>query len=107
MTDEPSARDIATAIVRDHLDHAFSASFVTPADQDLIDAITDALLSRGRRERAMGMRDGADVCKELTMATLLLALGEMTAQERRTTRAVVAYCAICIEHRARETEGPK
>ena len=95
MTDESSARETSTAIADEWAGDGVK--------RQLINIIECALL----RERARGMRDGADVCKELTMATLLLALGEMTAQERRTTRAVIAYCAICIEHRARETEETK
>ena len=78
MTDEPSARDIAEKIVNAYFVNASSDD--SDDEADLITAIESALLSHGRRERARGMRDGADVCKELTMATLLLALGEMTAQ---------------------------
>src|SRR5665213_1822646 len=101
MTDEPSARDIALDIARQIAEKWVSGKLHFLAIPAITSCIESALLSHGQRERARGMRDGADVCKELTMATLLLALGEMTAQERRTTRAVVAYCAICIEHRAR------
>lgn len=58
-----------------------------------------ALMAIDREARALERKACADLVENLTMSEVLLATGEMSAQERRTTKALQKFFARKIRSR--------